>query len=264
MKTLFLETKFLIQMWKYSLASALQYKSSFIAQIVGMLLNDFIYLVYWFIFFNKFHSISDYDFSDMLIQFSVVTSAFGIAFSLFGNTFSLSQVINQGSLDHYLTLPKNALLHIIAANFSIVALGDLLCGSIVFFAVGNGNFSSILLWICCSLLVAIIFIMFNVFLGTLSFWLGNSNGFSSIINEILVTFSLYPNNIFKGFVKILTVTIIPSTFIGVVPVQIIADGNIKALLILLGYTVFITSIALISFYLGLKRYSSSNMISIKG
>ncbi len=39
------EWLFLIELWKTNLSSAMEYRASFISQVVGMILNDAIYFV---------------------------------------------------------------------------------------------------------------------------------------------------------------------------------------------------------------------------
>jgi ABC-2 type transport system permease protein len=100
------ELKFLLAVWKANLQSVMEYRVSFIAQVIGMMLNDFIYFAIWIIFFERFKEVRGWGIGDMYITYGVLASAFGLVALLFGNAFTLSEIINQGRLDYYLSLPR--------------------------------------------------------------------------------------------------------------------------------------------------------------
>jgi len=48
------QLKFLLALWKANLIAAMEYRVSFLTQVIGMILNDGFYFVFWIIFFNRF------------------------------------------------------------------------------------------------------------------------------------------------------------------------------------------------------------------
>ena len=46
--------RFIWEYFKVNLQSAMEYRVSFIMQVVFMFLNDVIWIIFWMIFFNKF------------------------------------------------------------------------------------------------------------------------------------------------------------------------------------------------------------------
>jgi ABC-type uncharacterized transport system permease subunit len=46
------ELKFLLAVWKANLLSVMEYRVSFITQVFGMMLNDFMYFAIWIIFYG--------------------------------------------------------------------------------------------------------------------------------------------------------------------------------------------------------------------
>ena len=54
MRRLLFELSFLKALFVVNLSSAMEYRASFITQIVGMLINNGIYFVFWLLFFDRF------------------------------------------------------------------------------------------------------------------------------------------------------------------------------------------------------------------
>ncbi len=119
------ELKFLLNLWRTNLLSIMEYRVAFITQVIGMMLNDFIYFAIWIIFFDRFKEVRGWGIHDMYVTYGILASGVGITEFLFGNTFVLSDIINQGRLDYYLYLPRPVLLHTIASRTMAVGMGDL-------------------------------------------------------------------------------------------------------------------------------------------
>src|SRR5438477_9484982 len=112
---------------KANLLIALEYRVSFITQVLGMVLNDSMWVAFWLIYFSKFHSLGKgYEMEDVLALWATGAVAFGLGVGFFGNTLRLAQMISQGELDYYLALPKNVLLHVLVSRMDVVAWGDVL------------------------------------------------------------------------------------------------------------------------------------------
>src|SRR5687768_15219841 len=93
------ELLFLRELMVMNLASAMEYRASFISQIVGMIINDGVYFVFWLIFFRQFGPVRGYVVQDIYLLFAIVTFGFGLAFTFAGNTgANLAGLIAQGRL----------------------------------------------------------------------------------------------------------------------------------------------------------------------
>lgn len=257
------ELNFLRALTAVNLSSAMEYRASFISQIVGMLLNDGIYFVFWLIFFNRFGAVRGYTINDIYLLFAVVTLAFGLANTFGANTgANLATLIAQGRLDYYLVFPRNLLLHVIFSRMSVSAVGDLTFGIIAYTLTGLFQPIQIALFFLTSLLAATVLMGFGVATGSLAFFMGNAQYTSQQMSNAVLTFGLYPNSLFSGFARFLLYTLLPSAFIGAVPVQIVkAQGGIWLLwLSVAAATMWGLGTAV--FYLGLRRYESGSAINI--
>src|SRR5215204_3080359 len=99
-----------------NLLVALEYRASFAMQVLGMLLNDTMWVVFWWIYFSRFPVLGGgWQLEDVLAMWAVSATGFGLCVGFFGNCTRLAQIINQGELDYYLALPKNVLLHVLVS-----------------------------------------------------------------------------------------------------------------------------------------------------
>ncbi len=262
MRRLKSELLFLIELWKTNLASAMEYRANFISQVVGMILNDAIYFVFWLLFFDRFQVVRGWGMSDMVLLFAIITTGYGLAFVLFGNAMTLADLIAQGRLDYYLALPRDVLTHVLASRSILSAWGDLTFGLIAFLFTGRFTLPEIVLWLFASLCSgAVLVSSFSIF-GCLSFWLGNASQLAIQANNAILTLALYPRDIFEGAVRFLMLTIIPAAFVGAIPLDVVRRMDWMALLGLIAFAIGITLLMRLVFYTGLRRYESGSAINV--
>lgn len=262
MKNIKSELRFLRFLWRLNLASAMEYKVSFLTQVITMFINNAIYFVFWIIFFENVKQIGGWGLGDMMTLFSIVTTGFGIALTLFGNASRLALLIEQGQLDYYLVLPRNTMLHILSSRTSVAAIGDIAFGISMFLVAGNYSMLSITLWFVCIFLVAGIAVAYMAIVGSTAFWLGRASILSEQAINALLTFSMYPSKIFEGVVRIILLTIIPAGFISAIPVRIVSELDDVLLIYLFIFSLVIIIASILIFRRGLKKYESGNLINI--
>ena len=257
------ELKFLKTLAGINLASAMEYRASFLSQILGMMINNGIYFVFWLIFFDRFGTIRGYNIDEIYLLFAIVTFGYGIAYMFAGNTSgNLAYLIAQGRLDYYLVFPRNVLLHVVFSRMVVSALGDLTFGVAAYLFTGRFQLVEILLFLLLSVLVALVLIAFAILAGSLAFFMGNSQFTSQQLHLAMITFATYPNALFTGMARVILYTVIPAGFVGAVPVQMIQTHSSELLLVLLGAAVVLWVIAVAVFYTGLRRYESGSAINV--
>src|SRR5512145_2971496 len=102
---------FLFALWKANLQAAMEFRAAFFTQIIFMILNNAGYFVFWILYFDKFENVRGWTVNDMMLLFGIAATAWGTAAYFFGNFTTLGEIIAQGRLDYYLSLPKPVLLH---------------------------------------------------------------------------------------------------------------------------------------------------------
>ena len=256
------ELAYLIAQWKSNLASAMEYRAAFISQIVGMFINNAVYFAFWVVFFDRFKEIRGWGMQDMFLLMSIVALGFGLAFTFFGNALQLSRIIAQGQLDYYLALPRSVLLSVLASRMTNSALGDMAYGVVTYLFTGRFSLAEISLWLLSSCLAAVIFVMTFTLFHSLTFWLGNASALAEQAANAVLTFAMYPSDIFQGAIRFLMFTIIPAAFVGVVPLNVVRNVDWGGLLLLAVVAAVITFISSRMFYLGLRRYESGSAINV--
>lgn len=255
---MFKNLKFMFQLFGTSLKDSLSLRGAFLAQMLVMVLNNFTFLIIWWVFFREFKDIAGWQLPDMLALMAVGVGAYGLSMILFGGVRQLSRMIMSGDLDPFMTKPKNLLIQLAASRSFARGWGDILTTIILIF-LGQMTHPPTLLVIFVGVLCGgLIFASMGVILHSLSFWLGPIEDVARHYMDSLLLFALYPTHIFSGVLKIVMFTVIPAGVIGYFPVEIIRHFSPSKLLLLIVVTVAFVMLAFVVFYRGLKRYESGN------
>lgn len=247
-----------------NLASAMEYRVAFLSQVVGMVLNDAIMIVFWYLFFQQFPRIGGWGLSDVLRLWAIVAVSFGLGTAIFGHSVRLPTLIANGQLDYYLTLPKDVLLHVLISRMSPSAWGDVAFGLVAFAAAGDLRPGTVGLFLILSVLGCAIFVAYHVLVGSIAFWIGNAETLVNQASATLVSFATYPGSIFQGWVKIVTFTLIPAAMLGHVPVQLLRSFDPLVFAGLVAFSLGISVLAVVVFRLGLRRYESGSLVAMRG
>jgi len=257
------ELKFLTHLWKTNIASAMEYRTAFISQMIGMMLNNSAYFIVWVIFFDRFKDVRGWQLGDMFVVFGITASAFGLVSMFFGNAFNLGEVITRGRLDYYLSLPRPVLLHTLASRSIASGFGDFTYGFISFAASGQFTWDGLTRFILAILLAAIVFASFMVIVQSLAFWMGTASLLSGAAVNAMITFAIYPITLFDNTAKFLLFTLIPAALMGAVPAEFthaFTWGTLAQLLV--GAVIFLV-LAIFIFESGLRRYESGSAIQVE-
>src|SRR5689334_5168543 len=255
--------KFLLAIWKANLQSAMEYRISFLTQMIGMMANNFLYFAIWIIFFDRFKDVRGWGVNDMYVTFGVLASAFGLVSLLFGNAFMLSDIIAKGRLDYYLSLPRPVLLHTVASRMIASGMGDFTYGFISYALSGYFSWDGLARYILATLLAATVFGAFLILTQSLAFWFGMMSNFSNLVLNAMVTFGIYPITLFESYAKLILFTIIPAALMGAIPAEFVRAFTWQTLGQLLFGAFAFLGLAILVFRLGLRRYESGSAIQIE-
>lgn len=247
---------------KYNIMREMTNRVTFLTNVLFMVLNNSTFLIQWLLLFHLKSDIGGYAFSEIMVLWGLAASTYGLSHVLFQRAFKLPALILQGKLDSFLVQPKNVLLGIITSATNSSAIGDLVYGYLVIilfkFSIGN-----LLLFTLFTLLGALIMAAFAVATGSLSFWIVRADLLSENLNNVIINFGTYPDSIFKNGVRLLLYTIVPVGFVIYLPMHIILNFDFMATLGVIVFTLAISLLATFLFYRGLKRYTSSNLMSAR-
>lgn len=255
------QISFLAALYHLEFKSALEYRFNFIMQTIGMVLNDACWIFFWYIFFQRFSSVKGWTFQSMVLLFALITIAYGLASSFLGNWKRLSVLIEKGSLDYYLALPKEVLSHLLV-KLRYGGTGDALFGIILAgFVLKINQVPLFLAFIFSSTLVLI---GWAILFGSLAFYLERAEMAASLANNSLVLISSYPFSVYSGGAKFILLFIIPAGFVAGIPVELLTTFSWKWFFITMSYSIVFLAFSIFIFYRGLKRYESGNTLQMRG
>lgn len=247
---------------KYALVRELLNKATFLSNVFFMILNNSCMIVQWIVLFTVKDNMGGYTFKQVLLLWGIAAGTYGVARFFFRNAFNLSETINSGKLDAYIVQPKSILLSAITSDIKVSALGDMLFAIIVYFIYGF-NITTFILFLFFCITGGIMLTSISVILNSLSFWFNNADMVSDIGDSLMVNFATYPDGIFKGITKWLLFTLIPVGIANYIPVKVLVEFNPYLLIINICVCLILMLTAYIVFYKGLKKYSSSNLMSAR-
>ena len=245
---------------KYAIVKEMLNKTTFFSNIIFMILNNASFIIQWLVLYSLKDGIGGYTFKQILILWGIAASTYGFSRFFFKNAFNLSDMITKGKLDAYLVQPKNVLISSITSSVETSAIGDLLYGYIMLF-VCDFSIKNFLLFTLFTVTGGLILVSISIILSSLSFWLKKSDIISDTGNSLMNNFATYPDGIFKGVAKILLLTLIPVGIVNYIPVKILSNFDLELTLLVLFIAIIAVLLAFLIFNKGLKRYSSSNLMS---
>lgn len=107
------------------LKSQMQYKASFFMAFVAQFISSFTAFFAIQFMFSRFNEIEGFTFSEVLLCFSVVLSAFSLSESFARGFDHFASVISKGVFDRILLRPRNLILQILGATIDFTRLGRL-------------------------------------------------------------------------------------------------------------------------------------------
>lgn len=247
---------------KYNIMREMINKVTFVMNVLFMMINNATILVQWFILFRVREDIGGYTMKEIMLLWGLTAASFGLSRILFARVFSLPELIVSGKLDSYLVQPKNVLLGVMTSSTDIAAIGDLLYGLTImcFCDLSIGRVFLILLFTVTG---TVIFTAFALLMGSMAFWFVRMEMLGNQMVLGMVSFATYPDGIFKGISRFLLYFIIPAGMAVYHPVHIMISFDVRMAATVTGYAVLLGTLAVVVFYRGLRRYSSSSLMEAR-
>lgn len=248
---------------KKNFQNAKELKSAFITSILGMFLNNIVFIFLWYYFGVAVGNINGWNPIDIVGMYIFCHSSFGIVNSLFCGINNIPRYISTGSLDRFLLTPKNILVKIATSQINTSALGDLLFGImclIIYANIIEFTMMQILISILFLMITSIVTFSFTLISMTFAFYFMDGESISEGILGSFLTPSLYQGGAFNGILRIIFTFFIPSLLVGAIPLEIVKNLNIESILFLIGSSIFWLIISVIFFYKSLKKYESNNFL----
>jgi ABC-2 type transport system permease protein len=247
-----------------NLKATLALRGAFVVQVVFMALNNFAFFVFWWALMRHVPSIRGWSLGDIALLYGIVAVAFGLAVSLAGGVRHLGRFIEEGDLDSLLTQPRSVLVYAVGLRSQPSGVGDVLSG-IVFIAWSEEvSWSTLPLLVAAILAGALVFVACGIVFFSLAFWLGKIETVSRQLWELLITFSLYPEPLFGGALRLTLFTLLPAGFVGYIPARLVQTPSVQDTVVLVGGAITYLGLAVVVFERGLRRYASASRFNMFG
>jgi ABC-2 type transport system permease protein len=248
-----------------SVKSAMEYKVSFIVQSIFMFINNGFWLLFWVIIFrNNGDNINGVTFDTILYLWSVPVISFGIAYFFFGGSDNINKYIISGQMDSYMLQPKHPLLNILTSKCNFTAFGDLVYGIVLGLIVVKFNMLQFSLLMLFGIFGAVFYVSTSIILRSLSVWIGDTELIAKKYSDsLLTTFSIYPQELFRGVLKLLLYTVIPVGYMAYMPINNIIHFNLISVFCIFIVGALYISVAVFVFNKAMKNYECGNTISMR-
>ncbi len=108
------------------------------------------------------------------------------------------------------------------------------------------------------------FLASGVALFSLGFWVTPASALSRQLWELLVTFTLYPDSLFGGPLRLVLFTVLPAGILGFWPVRLLREPSLMHAAGLVVAVGLYTALAVTVFHRGLRRYASGSRFGTFG
>jgi ABC-2 type transport system permease protein len=228
------------------------------AQMFVMMVNDFVWVVFWVLFFDRVGTLGGWDRDSILLLQAVLTTAGGLSLGLFANARRIGAMAVGGDLDAVLALPVAPLPFVLLRRIEPVNLGDLVFGIGLFLIACDPTPARAVAFVLVVLASTVLLTGFLVLTGALAFFLGRSESGELGFHGMLLL-GAYPVDLFAGAIRLVLFTVVPAAFVSAVPARLIEEFDPGRALALGGAAAAFAVAATATFTLGLRRYTSGSV-----
>lgn len=240
---------------RVALVEAWANRSGFWTQVLAMVANDLVWVVFWTLFFREVGELRGWDTSGILMLLAVFTTGAGFVLGFMSNARAVGRMAAEGELDAALALPVSPLPYLLVRRVSAMNLGDVGFGVVLFLVAGEPTLERAAVFGVGVVAGAAVFAGFLVAIGSLAFWAGRNDAGDLGLQAMLV-FASYPVDVFGGVAKTFLYTVVPAAFVAAVPAKLVNDFDAATAAIALAAAAFFVALGWAAFTAGLRRYTS--------
>lgn len=229
-------------------------RANFSLQVGGMLINDLVMLLLWWLFFAGFHSVGGWRMADLALMMGLMMTIVGVAGVALGGYRDMAVTILRGEIDALLTQPKGIIGRLLARESIATAWGDLACGLTLLIAVAGLTPDQAPLVVLVLAAGMTVYVSAAISFASLAFWAAGARSFARDLTDFTLLFSTYPGSIYQGAVKVIAYSILPAGFVVMLPVRMLREPSFATLSVVLAAAAGYAAIAVTLFHLGLGRY----------
>lgn len=243
-----------MESWRLAWMGELAQRASFWIQLVLMVINDLVWIVFWLLVFSHRESIRGWERDEVLVLYAIIATSFGMGVGLFYGIRRMGDRIRRRELDPYLVQPRPVVVRVMFEKIHPPMLGDIAFGPALFAIAGPGTVEAWVRYGVVSVVAAAIVVAFVLAWESLSFWLDSGREVAGVAFTSMIVLATYPAAIYSGVVKLVVFTALPAAFIGSVPAEVVLHPSWRQLFELLLAAGAFWVVALTMFHAGLRRH----------
>ena len=259
------EFRFAFYAIRKNVENSAELRTSFLMNIFGMTINNTAFVAIWIFFIKSVGVINGWTPADIVGLMGFAALGFGIVFSVGYGIRKLPEQIANGAFDRFLLSPKNLLNRVSTSVFSVSSIGDILFGIVCLIIYGyliNAGAEQVFIIFLLVVISAIVHFSMAVMAVSISFlFSSDASAVSESVFQFFMTPSLFHGGAFQGGMRLFFTFIVPALVVGTLPVETVRDMSLEKLLIIVLVAVFWSYLAIKLFYVGVRRYESSNFMT---
>jgi ABC-2 type transport system permease protein len=250
------------------LRGQMQYKRSFVLQIIGNALAHLGEMISIFFLFDHFGALGGWTVGEFAFLYGTSSLSFAVAHVFASGLAGFSEQVRRGEFDRLLTRPMSAFLQVLASDVQLRRLGGLVQGVVALaiafrltdipWTPGRVAYLPIAL-----VSAAVLFVALFSLDATFSFWTTEGTEAMNAITYGGSYVAIYPLHIFDDWLRTLFLWIVPLGFVVYFPALYVLDKPVP--LGLPGWLRFVAPFAALGFWLvalwlwrlGVRRYRST-------
>ena len=257
--------RFFWSLFKTNIANVYSLRANFWIEMAMMMVNNIFFTMVWLLLFNSFQEINGWDIRHMILMLGITMSAYGVyAFCFRGTADWLAGYIDRGELDTFILQPRNILLSVAGSKSAPSALGDFATGVIFMLFSGFATLSALPFILLSLIAGAFVFLAVGIFVGTMAFYVKDSEGWGNQIMNIFIFITTQPGSIHTGSIRLFLMFIFPAGMLTFLPVELITNPTWSGVFGLVGIAAGFFAASVWFFYRGLRRYESGNSFGVRG
>ena len=201
---------------------------------------------------------------DVELLFGLVAVAFGLTVTVAGGVRHLGRFIEDGDLDTLLTQPRSVLVYALGIRSQPSGVGDVASGVVLHRRVGPGLVAHGAVRDRRDRRQRDVFLATGIAVLQPRVLAWKVETIARQLWELLITFSLYPEPLFGGVLRLALFTILPAGFVGYLPVAIVRAPSLPLACLLAAAAAVYLALAVLVFDRGLRRYASGSRFSTFG
>lgn len=241
--------------WRSAWREALANRAGFWTQIIIMMVNDLVWIVFWFLFFDRVGVVQGWDLDAVIVLFAILTTSAGIVLGLLNNARMVGRLAATGALDAALALPVPPLTYLLFRRVEPVNVGDLVFGIVLFGVFGDPTPKRVAIFVFGVFCAVLILTGFLVLVGSISFWAGRNDA-GDLGFHAIALFAQYPVDIFGGATRVFLYSVVPAGFVSSAPARLVDDFDLAWALGTVAVAVAVASAGWSAFTIGLRHYTS--------